>query len=254
MIRKISTFLFVAVIVCGCKTYTSNLAFRGDEDNWPDSLTTLSDSSNYLIAPGDQLELKVYANKGEWLIDPNRNFSKEFNVGFNQSNNQPTYLIDRKGEAFLPLVGTIKLAGMDLRNAQDTLTSLYDSAYVDPYIALSVTNRRVTVYLADQATVIPLESESMTLLEVIGLAGGFPSKSKAFKIKLIRGDLKNPFIQNISLRDITTLANHDLLIQPNDVVYVEPVRRPLNEALSDTGPVLGLISSIIALAAILSTR
>ncbi len=254
MIRRISLIIFTAVIAFGCKTYTSNLAFQGDEEYWPDSLTTISDSSNYLLGPGDLIKLQVFANNGELLIDPNRNFSKEFNINQGQQIRSQSYLIDKKGEALLPLIGTVKLAGLDLREAQDTLILLYDSTYVDPFVTLSVSNRRVTVFLSNTASVIPIMNENMTLIEVIGLAGGFPENSKAYQIKVLRGNLKSPFIQNIDLREISTISKFDLMIQPNDIVYVEPVRRPLKELLGDAGPIIGLATTIVALATIFSTR
>ena len=36
-------------------------------------------------------------------------------------------------------------------------------------------------------------------------------------------------------------------VEPNDIIYVEPVRRPVSESLRDLTPVLSLITSTLAL-------
>lgn len=49
--------------------------------------------------------------------------------------------------------------------------------------------------------VVPLDNEGMSLIEVLGLAGGITG-SKAYRVKLIRGDLRNPQVFLINLSTI----------------------------------------------------
>jgi polysaccharide export outer membrane protein len=39
----------------------------------------------------------------------------------------------------------------------------------------------------------------------------------------------------------------NLNILPNDIIYVEPIRRVFNESVKDAAPVLGVITNVITL-------
>ena len=79
------------------------------------------------------------------------------------------------------------------------------------------------------------------------MAGGFNNDASGKNIRLIRGDLSNPQVQVIDLSTIEGMAKANLEIQPNDIIYVEPVRRPFAESLKDIVPVLSLLTSVLAL-------
>jgi polysaccharide export outer membrane protein len=52
------------------------------------------------------------------------------------------------------------------------------------------------------------------------------------------------------IADLSTFAGYrenNIVIQPNDIVYVEPIRRPFIEGVRDYGPILGVLTSIATL-------
>lgn len=200
---------------------------------------------SYPLHINDRLEISVYTDKGERLIDPNKELSKDIR---NQSSTETlSYLIRTDSLISLPMVGEQNLVGMSLGDAEKKLQQAYSAFYKTPYVQLRVKNRRVTVLGATGGQVIPLENEDMNVLEVLALAGGLPKDSKAQNIRLIRGPLNAPQVQVIDLSTIDGMQKAQLEVEPGDIIYVEPVRRVLSESVRDIAPLIGIVSNVVTL-------
>jgi polysaccharide export outer membrane protein len=67
-----------------------------------------------------------------------------------------------------------------------------------------------------------LQNQNTSLLEALALSGGVSANGKAHRIKLIRGDLKNPQVYLIDLSTIDGMKKANMTLQGNDIVYIEP--------------------------------
>lgn len=231
---------------------------------------------NYRIQPNDFVEARVYTNKGERLIDPNGvlNFGSAGGQPVTSAPRSTTssatrggsgggssdYLVQANGTVELPVIGPAHLAGLNLHQADSTLQVLYSTYYIAPFVQTRVTNNRVVV-LGATGQVIPLNNDNMNLLEVLALAGGVDGASggsaiyryggKTSTIRIIRGDLKNPQVEQIDLSTIAGMRRANLQMEPNDIVYIEPVRRKFLEGLSESAPVLSAFSTILGTISVL---
>jgi polysaccharide export outer membrane protein len=200
----------------------------------------------YRIAPNDILGMSVYTNDGFKLIDITtsaESVSSKINSG--NSNSSIQFLVEPDGLIKLPIIGKFKIAGITIREAEKTLESQYANFYNKPFVVLSVINRRVTVFPGNGGSgrVVNLDNESTTVIEALALAGGITNTGKAKKIKLIRGDLRNPKVILVDLSTIEGLKQGNLLLQANDIIYVEPVPRISQEVLTQITPIVGIITS-----------
>jgi polysaccharide export outer membrane protein len=88
-------------------------------------------------------------------------------------------------------------------------------------------------------------------LEALALAGGIAERGKAKKVKLIRGNLDNPKVYLIDLSTIDGIHHGNIIMQANDIIYVEPIGVTLRQVLSEVSPILGFVTSIITLYVVL---
>lgn len=205
----------------------------------------------YTVQPNDLLEMEIYTNKGERIIDPDFELARQQGGGQQiAQRRQQQYLVQANGEVRLPMVGYISLAGYNLNQVDSILASAYGNFYKEPFVLTRYVNKRVVFLGSTGGKVIPLPNQNMNLLEVLALAGGI-SGGKAHNIRLIRGDLDNPQVQLINLNTIEGMRQASLQVQSGDIIYVEPIRRLLPETIRDIGPVLGLVSNIIGLALVI---
>ena len=109
------------------------------------------------------------------------------------------------GTVELPEVGAVQLAGLTLDEAERKIEDAYEAEYVEPYALLRVVNNRVLVFPgeAGQATVITLENQNTTVIEVLAQAGGIRARGRSKRIKLIRqkGDEDLVFLMDLSTVD-----------------------------------------------------
>lgn len=200
--------------------------------------------ANYAICPDDLLTIDVFTNKGERIVDPDFELIDDRRQAYNQNRKTMQYLVMPDGFVKLPVVGRIKVGGMTLDDAETALETLYNDFYQDAFIKLEFNNKRAVVLGATGGLVIPLLNENISLLEVLALAGGIDDRGKAYNIRLIRGDLNDPEVHVIDLSTIEGMQRANLDVYPGDIIYVEPVKKILNESLRDITPALSLVTSL----------
>lgn len=198
---------------------------------------------NYIIQKNDYLEADVYTNKGERIIDPDFELTKDIGNQNITTKPKPTYLVDINGTSKLPMIGEIKLEGLAIRQAEEVLQKAYSAYYKQAFVILRYVNKRVIVLGAPGGQVIPLTNENIRLVEVLALAKGVNNDAKAQNIRVLRGD--QVFVADLSTFD--GYVKNNIAMEPGDIVYVEPVRRPVTEATKDYAPIISMVVSLTTL-------
>ena len=249
ILRRNSKFLSLLIFsfLVSCKAYKQDILFQLPEEGEELSSSVYEVEKNYTIQPNDWLEIYLFYKDGEQLINPNA--VEEGQVGNNQLNQnrqQLNYLVQADGSVKLPLVGTYQLAGMTIDAAERMLETEFNEIYKGSFLKIKFVNKRVTV-LGAINSVIVLQNENTSLLEVIALAGGIDFGSKAHNIKVIRGQLNKPEIYQVDLTTLDGMKASMLTVNPGDVIYIEPWRRSWLQVLRDISPVIGVTSSVSTL-------
>ncbi|GAB4145585.1 MAG: hypothetical protein Fur0041_20180 [Bacteroidia bacterium] len=206
-------------------------------------------SKEYKLAPNDIIELRLFANDGFKLIDIISGLGT--NAGANvMLRNGFEYVLDMNGIAKLPIIGNVNLKGMTIIQAQLHLEERYSEFYVKPFVLLQVINRRVIVFPGEPgaAKIVSIANNNTTVMEVLAAAGGISASGKAYNIKLIRktNDPAHPKIYKLDLSRIEGIAQANLVVQSNDIIYVEPRRRLATQTLREITPILSLTTSLIS--------
>lgn len=238
-----------------CKILNPSIMLQTKKDYKFDSVKLDSAaymSQEYHIAPNDIIEFRLFANDGFTIINLSTLTNREGAAYFN--NIRFEYLIDNHGIVKLPVIGEIKLSGYTVREAEDTLQRRYSKYYIDPFAMLEVVNKRVIVFPGNdgQAKVVRLQNSNTTLIETIALAGGIPESGKAYSIKLIRnnGDPSQPLVYHFDLSKIESIPQANMLVQANDIIYVEPRKYYARETLREITPIISLFTTALAIYAI----
>ncbi|UXP33640.1 polysaccharide biosynthesis/export family protein [Reichenbachiella agarivorans] len=205
---------------------------------------------NYVIQTDDYLSINVYTNRGERIIDPNKELQQNMTTQ-RRIEEDFTYLVQKDGTVKLPIIGQVKIDSLTLNQAESQLEIAYNTFYKDSFVKLGYVNKRVIVLGAMGGQLIPLLNENMTLIEVLALAGGLEMGAKSQNIKVIRGTLSKPEVFQIDLSTISGMQKTMLSMEPGDIIYIEPWRRPWLESTKDIAPLLSLLSSTLALILVL---
>ncbi len=208
----------------------------------------------YKIAVNDVIEFSLYTNEGFKSISLT-----------NDNDNEGTYnsanrcKVRSNGKIKLPVLGEIDVLGLTVKEIEILLEGKFQTYFVNPFVIVEISNKRVFMFKGGSiGSEITLENENTTLFEVLAKAGNIGGTTGntnsnmsgmgyANKIKIIRGNLKNPTIYLIDLSKIDGLKNADIIMQANDIIYIDPVINYSTSISQDISSVTGLVSSILSI-------
>jgi polysaccharide biosynthesis/export protein len=146
------------------------------------------------------------------------------------------------------MIEELRMDSLSLRQGEEILQKLYNQYYKDCFVSLTFANKRAIVLGAVGGQIIPLVNDNITLVELLAQSKGLNNDAKAQNIRVLRGD--QVFL--IDLSTINGFKSGNLIIMPGDIIYVEPVRRPVAEAFRDYGAMATIVISITSLIIVLT--
>jgi len=251
---RYTTFLIAvtALLFSGCETKTFNML--GDKG---EAVRTVSDANyteeaafEWKITKGDRVEI-IVANQSVGDGD------QQLNVLLNTAGRGQQYqtrdgtegiLIPNDGTVRLPLINVLQIAGLTESQAAEKVSNSYKQYLKNPFVSVKILNQRVFVLgEVRRPGVVQITNGTMNLFEAIGFSGDLTEDAQRTNVKIIRGGLRAPIVKEINLADITQMQLTSLILQPNDIVYVQPRdMKAYNVAFREQMPFFQLISSMLS--------
>lgn len=157
------------------------------------------------------------------------------------------YLIDANGFINMPVIGQVKLVGLNRIEATELIKSKLVEFIANPLVNIRIQNFKVTV-LGDVRTPgsYNIPNERITLPEIIGIAGDLNITGVRNNILVIRDNNGIKTEHRVDLTSEDIFKSPVYFLSQNDVVYVEPNRAKRNSSMiSSTAGVLISITSLI---------
>ena len=222
MRRKYIILIIIAIMasMCSCRSLRPYEMLRNSKDYEVSEQET--SEIEYRIQPNDKLNIRVLNNNGQAYFG----FGGGTTGGgsnFNTNNNQNGggFPVEYDGKVKLPILGRIDISGKTIRQAEDTLEMLYSEYFPDPFVLVNVNNRKVTVFMngGSRVQTVAMSNDQFTLIDAIAACGGLTEISRAYRIKLIRGNLTNkPKIYYWNVSSLETLDGTNILLEANDII------------------------------------
>ena len=255
--KQILLFLAVTYLLCGtqsCVKYRDMVSLnRTDNPSVTPEGATLYESEVYpfqahLLRSYDQLMIKVNANEGstEEFINKENTYNQE--IRFDPpSLYYNTYTVDEFGYVYLPEIDSVYARGLTVMQLKRKIDSAYKPFLKFASATVKLANMKCTVIgEVNQPGVQFLYNEKNTLLDVIGFSGDFTEFASRSNVKVIR-TLRNGNTKTAYL-DLTTydfVNTEYYYAQPDDIIYVEPVKaKSFDSSARAIGVVFSAISAI----------
>lgn len=244
-----------------CELYRRDILFKAPKEKEAEFLKasySIQNPKNYLINKNDYLEFQIFSNHGEILVDPTSEFVKQVTSAGSSATKGVKYLVQSDGCVDLPIIGHTKVDSLNIHQCDSLLANLYGKYYLDVFVLSKVSNPRVYVLglgstansgggnSIGRALVVTLEHENTTLFEIIAKNGGVGMYSYTNRIKIIRGNLANPTIFTVDITKYDSYQKSNLVVQPNDIIYIEPLRRGAIEFLRDFSQISGILTVLLS--------
>ncbi len=242
MKKGLLAILMLLITLSSCRILRPNAMMKTPKEY---KFDIPKDTANpfYRIQPNDIIDLKIFSNEGFKLIDLT---SMNLTGPTTNVNYSIQYAVESDGKIKLPVLGRLVLSGLTIREAELMLEQKYSEFYIKPFVTLKIENKKVFLFTggSETAKVIILNSEDPNLIEALALAGGIGLNGKAYRIKVLRGDLKNPQVFLFDLSTLEGIKKSNMPLQSNDIIYVEAVPKFGRTIVSEIAPYISLISSV----------
>jgi len=167
----------------------------------------------------------------------------------NRSAYEKGFMVDREGFVELPLIGKVKLAGLSITEAKDTLVGRFNYFMDEPVVMVKKLSFKVTILgEVNKPGLYYIPNEKITLLEGLGMAGDLTYFGNRKEIKIVR---QSPEGYREIMVDLTTkqaLNSEVAFLYPDDVIYIKPIKR---RGVSTISPTVAVITSIMATLALI---
>ena len=135
------------------------------------------------------------------------------------------YSIDQEGFVELPRIGKVKIAGFNEEEAKDVIQEKINAFFKDDvYVRLRIAGiRYTTLGEFNSVGVQIIYKNRATIFDALANSGETTILGKKNKMFLIRQYDGGTKIHQINLNDRAILASPYYFIQPNDILYLEPM-------------------------------
>ena len=190
----------------------------------------------YKVQPHDRISVIVYKH-------PDLS-----TASINSLQQERGLLVNSKGDIRFPLIKSIHLAGLTRTEAEDAFESALGVYIKHPDVQIEVLNKRAYVIgEVKRPGEIELINERLTLLQILAKAGDLTDEANRQSILIFKGgDRSRVRTEVVNLTDVNSLKTANLMIQPNDIVYVTPNNmKAFNTGVKEIDPIFNLIGHVL---------
>lgn len=220
--RKIFLALMLVLAAGSCVPIKKTSYVQDDKSmqvQQMDNMYFIDEPTDDRIRPGDELYIKVSsADEGETA----------FNDGSSDRMFDPSvisYTVDEEGYIKLPYVNRIKLSGLSLVEASDSMEKELAQYLYFPSVFVRFVNNKVTI-LGEvfNPGVYVFNYKSINILQAIGYAGDISIFGNRKNVLIVRdeGDYRSK--HKIDLTSDELLTSKYYMVKSNDIIYVEPLK------------------------------
>lgn len=242
--------IILAIGLSSCGYYKRFTYLQTNPPNKPD--TTYNNSIvTYKVQTADILYIKITS------LDENvtKLFSSENNASSSNTLMGATgggmyltgYSIDKEGYIILPILGKIHVAGSTIDEVKQNVQTLALTYIKDAKVEVKLVSFKIAMIgEVNHPGQITIYNDRANIFEAISLAGDISYNGNRRKITIVRNYNNTSRTIKVDLTQRDILASPQYFLQPNDIVYVEPLKSTaFRLRVSDFSVFLTLITSTI---------
>lgn len=249
---KLLAFLVpvIGLLISGCSTQSFKM-FKEDESlvrNISDANYSNEVTFEWKITKGDRVEI-VVVNQTSADEDQGLNIllNTASRTNYQTRDGTEGFLVPSDGRVRLPLVGAVNIVGLTEAEATEKLTAEYRKYLRNPFASVKILNQKLFVLgEVRKPGVVQVTNGTMSLFEALAFSGDLTDDAERGNVRVIRGGLREPQVREINLASVSDMKLTSLILQPNDIVYVQPRgMKAYNVAFKEQMPFFDMLTSML---------
>lgn len=160
------------------------------------------------------------------------------------------YTVAPDGTINLPELGSLKVEGIGLPDAEKLIQAKADSFYTDATVKVMLMNFNISV-LGEVARPgrYPVYNNEVNVLEGLAMAGDLSVLADRSRIRVVRTRDGSNHLYHLDLNDQELLGSPAFYLQPNDVVIVDPLKRRKFTG-KDPGTIINVLAFLVSIVSV----
>lgn len=227
--RLLGKLFFVLVIMkisisCAPTTSASYLSHdkKGTVSNTPDQIFYIDNEVADTIHKNDELFITVTTGDDK----PNSFTQSTGGVGANIE--LLSYLVDEAGYIKLPYIDRLLISGLTINTATDTLEKELSQYLYLPAVSIRIINHRFSVLgEVNSPGLYTFNQKSINIFQAIATANDITIYGNRKNVLIVRQDGNRITKKYINLLDEDIITSEWYIINPDDLIFVEPLGRKI---------------------------
>jgi len=244
-------FVVVAIALTGCVAKKKSMYFADPGFTSTDQVTINNKNKTvYRLQKRDVLSVRIKTLDAE----SSSYFNIEKETMYTNISPATTYLngysVDESGNIEIPEAGAVNVEGLTIKEAEAKIMKAVGHYLNKATIIVKLVSFKVTILGEVRSPGVQyVYNDQVTIFEALGMSGDITEFGNRTNVNLIRYTSAGQHVVVINLAEPRVLASEYLYLQPNDVLYVQPLKAKIARgnltAISVASFVLSLVSTII---------
>lgn len=197
-----------------------------DKHGQPQDKFVNKNPDTYRVRPGDNLYIKVnsaLASSGNLFqeedLSRSSNYYNDAGIYLN------SYLVSDSGFIDFPFVGKIYLKDLTLDQSKDLIASIVNDYIKETTVIVRLAMFKISALgEVNRPGSVNVYQNNLNIFEAISMAGDLTTFAKRDKVYIVRQTPEGSKINTLNLNDVNILSSEFYYIQPDDIIYVPPVK------------------------------
>lgn len=243
-LHKLKTYNYYVLLVIvfasfySCVPYKKTLLLRDAKSKYRDTIPT---SLKYYKLQANDI-LSIHISSFNTQVSDFYNLKNDGGIG--------GFLVKKNGYVNIPMIDSMYVLGSTVPEVEKQVIAIMKEQIKEPYVVVRLVNFKI-VFLGEIGApgVILVKDNSINIFEALAMAGNISELGNNTDVKLVRKmDNEESFIVKLDLTSKDIIASPYYFLQPNDIVYIEPLRvKTFRSNFQTIASVLSLVTFIFVI-------
>ncbi|MCX6288023.1 MAG: polysaccharide biosynthesis/export family protein [Bacteroidetes bacterium] len=228
LLTKIAFLLLgITLVFSSCVPQKKILYLQKQQEKDTASIYAHKHPPDYRIQPRDNVYIKLftldeksnlYFNKQSGTSGSYNDYANDASIYLNSYSVSPDGYID------FPVVGKIMIKDLTVSQVKDVLQKLVDEYLKETVVVVKMVNFKITILgEVNHPGEFTIYADKINFFEAISLANDLTDFGNRNKVVLIRQVPGGSRVYKLNMTSDTFLKSDQFYLQPNDIIYVQPL-------------------------------